>query len=769
MSALSIYISGIVQGVGFRPFVYRLAHQMGLTGWVTNTPQGVEIHVEGQKYLLQEFTSRLGSDCPEAAQIQRLEVEPAPVQSCTEFVIAPSTSDGIIEAGISPDLALCRDCLRELFDPTNPRYHYPYITCTHCGPRYSIVLGLPYDRAQTTMNVWELCSRCEAEYHHPLNRRFHAQPVACPDCGPEYYLQVQGGIARGSGRAIKAAAERLCDGQILAVKGIGGYHLVCDAMNADAVRLLRQRKFRKDKPFAIMADSLETAQMLCMMNEEEQSLLTSSARPIVLLSASEAATFHSVPLPLVELSPDSSSLGVMLPYTPLHFLLFEALQKIDATRVLVMTSANRSSEPICYRDNEALERLSGIADAFLIGERPIARRVEDSVVRSSPIGTVFVRRSRGYAPSAVAQFPMKRGVMPCLAVGGDLKNTVTLAINGQAFTSQFIGDLEQAESVASFRETIDDLLTLYHLSPKEIMIAHDAHTSYISTLEALAMPAQRHISVQHHKAHIASVLAERGECTRSVVGIAFDGTGFGEDGVIWGGEAFVGSLESGFERVGHLRTARLVGGDAAARHPVQAASGFLAEADMRVDFSLPPFSFPSLFNSAQQLLRANLRVFPTSSVGRLFDAVAALLGFTRAVAFEGQAAMWLEYLASASSKSARYHVPMVGAESGFEWDWRPMFTEIVRDVQRGKEKSMIARGFHAALAEAIVCAAMQLCQERRINTIALSGGVFQNMLLVQMIARISTDQAPHLTLWTNNHVPSNDGGISLGQAALAVS
>lgn len=744
--------------------MYRLANHLGLVGWVSNAPIGVEIHAEGEETALEEFIRCLNNDAPEAAQILHYEAQKTEPRWYSTFVIAESFVEGKKEVGISPDLVVCQECLEELFSPDNPRYRYPYITCTNCGPRYSIVLGLPYDRAQTTMNTWQLCKRCEEEYHNPLNRRFHAQPVACPECGPEYYVREGDTIVRGSHEAIRTAANYLHEGKILAIKGIGGYHLVCDAQNRASVQMLRERKFRKDKPFALMVQSLEAAQNFCELNETAIALLTSSARPIVLAPIRSEAKSGQY-LPFAEIAPKNTSLGIMLPYTPLHYVLFEELRTIGASTVFVMTSANRSSEPICYRDDDALERLSGIADAFLIGERPIARRVEDSVVQTSPLGKMIIRRSRGYAPANVVSLPFRE---PCLALGADLKNTITLAVEKQAFTSQFIGDLEQAEAVASFRETIRDMLSLYDLTPQDVVIAHDAHPGYISTLEALALPARHHYAIQHHKAHIASVLAERQEYSRQIVGIAFDGTGWGDDGTIWGGEMFVGSIESGLERVGHFRHVPLVGGDAAARHPVQATCGFLQALQSNVDFSAAPFNFPDSYRSSVQLLHKNIRVFPSSSVGRLFDAVAALLGFTRPVTFEGQAAMWLEYLANQATTTRSYQVPLIQTGEMLEWDWQPLVADIVQDVQHRREQSAIAAGFHQALALAILESSKHLCTLYKANTLVLSGGVFQNIVLLRMITEHFRQSAPQIELWTNSLVPCNDGGISLGQAVLAM-
>ena len=542
-----------------------------------------------------------------------------------------------------------------MFDPADRRHHYPYINCTNCGPRYSVILALPYDRPNTTMRLWPLDEYCSGEYHDPDNRRFHAQPVACAGCGPAYYLRSGDATTPGSETSIRSAATMLASGYIVAVKGLGGYHLACDARNASAVRELRNRKYRKEKPFALMAKNLGIARTLVSVSDETETLLTSSARPIVLASA-------KVNLPGV--APDNNELGVMLPYTPLHHLLFAA----GAPEILVMTSANRSSEPIAFDDADALERLSAIADAFLIGERPIARRVDDSIARAGAFGPVVLRRSRGYAPSAAAVLPTKR---PILALGADLKNTVTLVVDGQAFVSQHIGDLEHFESLQAFQQTIEDLVSMYEIRWDRLLVVHDCHPQYASTTHASALASSETRSVQHHRAHIASVLAERGEWNKRVVGVCFDGTGYGDDGTIWGGEFFAGSISSGFERVAHLRRAILAGGDAAAHHPVQAAAGFLAQIEDLPDVTAAPFHFSERFQSAMELIRKGVRTFTTTSMGRLFDAAAALLGFTRETTFEGQPAMWLEQKArSAPSADALSISSSQTASSIFVHCWR---------------------------------------------------------------------------------------------------
>lgn len=724
MIARDIRVRGVVQGVGFRPFVFRLAQAHALAGWVENDGDGVEIHIEGDEPALDKFVRSLSAQPPPAASIDAIDVHPAQAASLGEFTIRDSGARSRPSAGISPDLPVCDACLAELFDPANPRYLYPYINCTNCGPRYSVITGLPYDRGNTTMQAWPLDPFCANQYHDPADRRFHAQPVACPACGPHY-------------SNIGEAAELLRAGGILAVKGLGGYHLACDARNAEAVQALRNRKFRKERPFALMARSLATAHELVELPVEAEALLTSAARPVVLARA-KAYLNH--------VAPANGDLGVMLPYTPLHHLLFAA----GAPEVLVMTSANRSSEPIAYRDGEARQRLAGIADAFLTGERPIARRVDDSVARVGSFGPVILRRARGYAPGAVTAIPIAK---PLLATGADLKNTVTLVVNGQAFVSQHIGDLDQYESRQAHRETIDDLIAMYEVPGQELLVARDVHPQS----QTCEFTGAASFAIQHHRAHVASVLAERSAWDQRVVGVAFDGTGYGDDGTIWGGEFFVGSVATGLERVAHLRSAALPGGDAAARYPVQAAAGFLAQ----LDLDTRPFRFPDRYEKSLELVRRGLRTFTTTSIGRLFDAAAALLGFTRECTFEGQAAMWVEHIARQSPPAEPYEFPL--RES--ELDFRPLLMSLALDRRGGQDPARCARAFQLGIARGLCDALTALCETHATDTVVLSGGVFQNELLLEDVKSLTEDRG--FTIWTNHSVPPNDGGISLGQAALA--
>ncbi len=699
-----------------------------------NGESGVEIHAEAEAETLDRFARAIVNRPPPAARVAAFDAEAVQRHDFEGFEIRRSERRDAPTVRVSPDLPVCDACLRELFDPADRRYRYPYINCTNCGPRYSIVRGLPYDRPQTTMRDWPMCRQCAQEYDDPADRRFHAQPVACPQCGPHYVLEFEGGEMREE-PAIARAAQMLRDGCIVAVKGIGGYHLACDARNANAVEALRARKYRKERPFAVMVASVDAARALAELDSETEQMLCSQARPIVL--AASRTQLHGV-------APDNDDLGIMLAYTPLHHLLFAA----DCPDALIMTSANRSSEPIAYRDDEARRSLAGIADALLVGEREIARRIDDSVARCDAFGPAVLRHARGYAPQAVAALPCLR---PILAVGADLKNAVALVVRGQAFVSQHIGDLEHFEAFESFKQTIADLSALYEMPKEEVAVVHDAHPQYASSQYAAQLPGTK-LAVQHHRAHIASVLAEHGAFETRVLGFAFDGTGYGEDGAIWGGEVFCGDAAH-LERVAHLRTARLPGGDAAARFPVQAAAGFLD--GMRVpDLTAPPFNFPARYDAARELLRTGVRVFATSSMGRLFDTVAALLGFTREITFEAQAAMWLEHLARSSAPVTAYPFPV---ENG-ELDFQPLLARVIDERRGGRDVREIARAFHEAVASGVLAACAAFEEER----IVVSGGVFQNAVLMQRLSETLGER-----VWTNRVVPANDGGISLGQAAIA--
>jgi hydrogenase maturation protein HypF len=741
--ARAFLVRGTVQGVGFRPFVVRLAETHRLAGWVLNDGGGVQIHVEGDPSAIDAFATGLQTDAPPAAQVVEIHAARTVWTGLDRFVIRESERRGAPTARISPDLPVCDACVEEMLDPAARRFLYPYINCTNCGPRFSLVLALPYDRQRTTMASWALCSTCEAEYHDVRDRRFHAEPIACPACGPQYWLLE--GEARLEGcDAVTRAAQLLQTGAIVAIKGVGGYHLCCDAAQSETVRALRDRKYRKSKPFALMARDIATARSLVVAQPQAEVLLTSAARPIVLMPA-------RIALPAVALN--HCELGVMLPYAPLHHLLFRA----GAPPVLVMTSGNRSSEPIAYEDEDALTRLAGIADAFLVGGRPIARRVDDSVVRAGSSGPLIVRRARGYAPDVVAHLPATR---PILAVGADLKNTIALVVGGEVIVSQHIGDLDHLPARDAFRATIGDLVAMYELDWHDIVVAHDSHPEYASSTRALDLPAHRHIAVQHHRAHVASVLAERSALDTRVVGVAFDGTGYGDDGSIWGGEFFVGSVSGGFARVASLQPFALPGGDAAARSPVQAAAGVLTGIGDLPDLTAPPFAFGQRFVHATRLAATGVRTFTCTSAGRLFDAAAAILGFTQNVEYEGQAAEWLEQLAWGAADAIA--LPFAASDRYIAIDGA--LRHMIQARRAGEDPAVTARAFHEGLAAAIAAMTVRLCSEGGTNCVVLSGGTFQNAMLLEMV-RAHLPSALHV--WTNRRVPPNDGGISLGQAAIA--
>ena len=744
--ALRCQVKGVVQGVGFRPFVYRLACRHAIYGWVRNDQNGVLLHVEGPASNVQAFLAELVASPPPAAAVVGVETRNAVFAGYDRFDIMDSNAAGAPSTRISPDLRICNDCRHELLMPSDRRFHYPYINCTNCGPRYSIITALPYDRSRTTMAPWPMCPACGSEYHAPASRRFHAQPNSCPACGPAYRLFYAGETKARNRGAVRECARMLAAGAIVAIKGLGGYHLACDALDQMAVEALRERKFRKEKPFALMAKNPDVAQRYARITPAERAALDSPAAPIVLLERRRSS------LPVAEgVAPGAFELGIMLPYTPLHVLLFEE----GAPELIVLTSANRSDEPIAYDDDDALERLAGIADAFLIGERPIARRIDDSLVRVTPRGIQQLRRARGYAPAVVAQLPVAR---PILAVGADLKNTVALVVGGETLVSPHIGDLEHHGVRCAHERAIADLTAMYHLTPEDLLVVHDLHPGYHSTRCALDCPGEK-IAVQHHRAHIASVLAERGAWTSRVIGVAFDGSGYGDDGTIWGGEFFAGSLAGGLERVGFLQPAWLPGGDAAARRPVQAAAGFLFDLAERYDFSRAPFSFPPLFRQSMSLIEKQMRTYRTTSIGRLFDTVAALLGFSRPMTYEGQAAVWLENLARTSDAGGVYPFP--------HFDHAPLLESIVRDRLANKPAPDIARTFIRSLARQTVDEGFRLRREYDASALVLSGGVFQNTLLLADIIAYAARSPRTLEVWYNLDVPPNDGGISAGQAALA--
>ena len=758
---MRIRVRGIVQGVGYRPFVYRQAVQHGLAGWVKNDSEGVLLEAEGAADALLIFAAALRQAAPPAASVEAVEVRELPVKGETGFRILPSPAGESAQTLISPDLAICEDCRRELLSPSDRRYRYAFINCTNCGPRYSIIRSVPYDRPRTTMAEFAMCADCQREYEDPADRRFHAQPDACGVCGPQYQLLLADGTAAASpGEAsIRAARELVQAGKIVAVKGIGGYHLACDARNAAAVARLRERKAREDKPLAVMAGSLALAQELCAVSAAEEHLLTSATAPIVLLKKRPAAEGLA---PLV--APGNAYLGVMLPYAPIHLLL------LAETDVWVMTSANRSEEPIAYEDADARQRLMGIADAFLVHNRRIESRVDDSVVRIAAGARQLLRRSRGFAPAPLRlTLPMSGPELSVLAAGAELKNTFCLTKGSLAFVSEHIGDLANQATLASYVQIIRHYEALFSVRPA--LLACDLHPDYLSTqyseqrAKTQGLPLVR---VQHHYAHIASVLAEHGE-REPVLGVAFDGTGWGTDGTIWGGEFLLADLH-GFTRLAHIACRPLPGGERAAREPWRQALWVLQElygdgiAAARPDFTagLPP-GWELLPKAAAHGVNAPL----SSSAGRLFDTAAALLGVRTVNHYEGQAAVELEQLARCSVRAERVLGYEMRRKDGMiDIDFLPALQALSEGAAQEKSaRAGLALDFHASLAAAAVEVLRELRCTTGISRVALSGGVFQNRLLLEMVAAAL---APDFTVLLNRQVPPNDGGISFGQAAVAL-
>jgi hydrogenase maturation protein HypF len=718
-----VRVEGVVQGVGFRPFVYSLATRLGLTGRVGNDVNGVFLEVEGTPPDVSEFLTALERDAPPLALIERVTVTEGSPNGARSFAIVPSDASGQRRTLVSADSATCADCLRQLGDPEDRRFQYPFINCTNCGPRFTIIKDVPYDRPLTTMARFTMCEACDAEYHDPLDRRFHAQPTCCPDCGPKLrLLGAQGHCLPGD--PIGECAALLHAGKIVAVKGLGGYHLACLPRSAAT---LRGRKHREDKPFAVMVATVGEAAQLCTVDDEAKELLLCRARPIVLLPRLGDVD------PAV--APGNRQLGIMLPYTPLHHLLLDVVGE-----PIVLTSGNMSDEPIAFDDPDAFTRLRSIADAFLTHDRPIHIRTDDSVVRP---GTIL-RRSRGYAPEPMGlPWPVPR---PVLACGAELKNTFCLAKNRHAVLSHHIGDLENYETLKSFTSGIEHFSRLFDIVPE--VVAHDLHPEYLSTKHALELSDVDLIGVQHHHAHIAACLTDNGE-SGPVLGVAFDGTGYGPDGTIWGGEFLLASLTA-FERIGHLAPVPMPGGAAAIRQPWRMAAVYLdAAGESRPEWA-----------SVVALAHSGLNSPLTSSAGRLFDAVAALVGVRDTVNYEGQAAIELEQLADPRERGCYPASISGGVVSGVD-----LVRAVIEDLRAGVSPALIAGRFHNGVAELIVRSCLVFRDEHHLSTVALSGGVFQNLLLLNRTAqRLS---AKGFRVLTHHRVPTNDGGISLGQAAIA--
>ena len=731
-------VSGTVQGVGFRPFVHRVATELGLVGCVRNDPDGVVVEVQGDVGALATFAQRLVDDAPVLARIERVVVEDVALGGERTFAIEPSASGGAADTAISVDAGPCRACLREVDDPRDRRHRYPFANCTACGPRYTIVTGLPYDRPRTTMAAFALCDDCRREYEDPRDRRFHAQPVACPACGPRLAYEEPAGV-HVDGAPFDLAVAALRDGRIVAVKGVGGYHLAVDGTREDAVGRLRQRKARDDKPFALLVGDVEAASALVELDEDAATLLASPARPIVVAPRRPGTGVAEA------VAPGLPELGVLLPPSPLHHLLAAALG-----RPLVLTSGNRTDEPIAAEDDDARVRLGDVADGILLHDRAIAVRCDDSVVRSAPgTGLQVVRRSRGFAPEPL-RLPV-RAAAPVLAVGAELKSTIALARGTGVVASHHLGDLEHPLAYRGFLEAIDHLTAITRVVPQ--VVAHDLHPEYLSTKLAadLDLPS---VGVQHHHAHVASCLVEHGE-VGPVVGVAFDGTGYGTDGGLWGGEVLVADLH-GFERVGHVRPVALPGGAAAIREPWRMAVAWADAAGADVE-RLGPELDPR-WRAVRSLLA---RAATTTSAGRLFDAVAALLGIRRVVTYEGQAAVLLEAMARSATAPRRYDVRVEDATI----DPAPLVAAVADDVLEGVDRPAIAAGFHAALADATARLAARVAARRGIDSVVLTGGVFQNALLSGLVADALVGAG--LRVLRHHRVPANDGGISVGQAAVA--
>jgi hydrogenase maturation protein HypF len=751
-----VRVEGIVQGVGFRPFVHALAGRLGLAGLVGNDAGGVFVEVEGAAETVERFLEALATEAPPLAVIERVTATPLPPTGIRGFAIAPSEAGGERQTLVSPDTATCEDCLRELADPADRRYRYPFVNCTNCGPRFTIVRDVPYDRPATTMAGFELCADCAREYHDPADRRFHAQPVCCPACGPALALLDRHGRP-AAGDPLAEAAARLREGAVVAVKGLGGYHLAADAASEPAVAALRARKHREDKPFAVMVADLAAARALCQAGPAEAALLTSPRRPIVLLRRRPPGSGAAV---AASVAPGNRSLGVMLPYTPLHHLLLA-----EVGRPIVLTSGNVSDEPIAYVDQEALGRLGRIADWFLTHDRPIHVRADDSVVRAFGGRELPLRRSRGFAPQPLGlPWPFPRHVLAC---GAELKHTFCLAKGGHAFLSHHIGDLENYETYRSFTEGVEHFRRLFAVEAE--VVAHDLHPEYLSTKYALELEGVELEGVQHHHAHVAACLADNGE-PGPVLGVAFDGLGYGADGTIWGGELLVADLER-FRRVGHLEVVTMPGGAAAVKEPWRMAAAWLDTAFAgRVPERLDVVGRNrARWERVVALARSGTASPATSSAGRLFDAVAAILGVRDTINYEGQAAVELEQLAD-PSETAAYPVRITGpdGDSGgglLRLGGTDLVRAVVEDVTAGAPPPVVAARFHNGLAGTTVAACQRLRDTTGLGTVALSGGVFQNMLLLERT--VAALQREGFRALVHSRVPPNDAGISLGQAAVA--
>ncbi|MFH0948568.1 MAG: carbamoyltransferase HypF [Elusimicrobiota bacterium] len=851
MKRYKITVSGRVQGVGFRPTIYRYALSEKLAGFVSNTAEGVIIEVEGSEKNIKNFLRKLKSQSPRQSKIAKISVKKIPFcmmrspEADKKFSIKKSTlfGNGKTALHISPDISICDDCLKELFDKKDRRYLYPFVNCTNCGPRFTIIKDIPYDRKKTTMKEFKMCKNCQKEYENPLDRRFHAQPNACWDCGPSVELVGSLKFEVGSGgrycsadvrcgkmkvgsrgkKAIEKTIKLLKQGKIIAIKGIGGFHICCDATNDEAVKKLRRRKNRLDKPFAVMMPDIKTVKKFCYVNKIEKEVLISAEKPVVLLKNLPSSSPQANLLGIFHLpsfvAPNNNSLGVMLPYTPIHYLLFQQLTTYNLQlTTLVMTSGNKQDEPICKDNDEAIKELSGICDYFLVHDREIFNRCDDSIVEARsqksearsqksplfcPSGTKqvggdrqearVIRRSRGYAPNPIFLFPIPYPLHTILSTGAELKNTFCLTRRDEAYPSQYIGDLKDAKSYEFYKEAIEKMKNLLKVEPK--IIAHDLHPDYLSTHYAKELrtmnsfttgsprceagePARelRTFAVQHHHAHIASVCAEY-KIEEKIIGVAFDGTGYGTDGNIWGGEFLIVNGGGTFERKVHLKYIELPGGDSATNEIWRIGFSYLYSIfgedvvryfqTRRGGFGANP---PRRISVIKKMIEKNVNCPLTSSVGRLFDAVASIINLRQETTYEAQSAVELEQLidgrwkkqeARSKKQERSYEYEVIGDEI----DVKKMILEIVNDLKNKTSKNKISAKFHSTLAKIILDVCQRLKKETKINKVALSGGVFQNLVLLEKAVGLLKKAG--FEVFTNSQVPSNDGGISLGQAWIA--
>ena len=738
-------IAGRVQGVGFRPTVYRYATQFGLCGFVCNGPHGVTIEVEGEDLKVGAFFHQLASEPPKQAVIAEVQKEVCGEKGYQRFEVVESEPDGNAVTHIPPDLAVCDDCLHELLDSKGRRHGYAFINCTNCGPRFTIIRDLPYDRDKTSMTKFTMCGPCDHEYHDPCDRRFHAQPNACQHCGPQLQFRVAGGTTTEDADLAKTK-EFLRRGRIVAIKGLGGYHLACDALSAEAIAGLRRRKHRPHKSLAVMFRDIAVAKEFCEVNESEEAELLSTARPIVLLARRQTVNR----LPSV-ISPDVNTIGAFLPYAPLHHLL---LQDFEA---LVMTSGNLADEPIISDEVELPALLGPIADAALTHNRPIVHKCDDSVLRMVSGQRQFLRRARGFVPNPIRIAPAS-GTPHILAVGGELKNTFCLVGDGNAFLSQHVGDLKDYKTYSHFSCEIESWKNLLRVQPA--VIAHDLHPAYLSTRFAAIARIPHKVGVQHHHAHIASVMAEHG-LHQPLIGVALDGTGYGTDDTLWGGEFMVAD-RCDFERVAHFKAYRLPGGDKAVQEPWRMALSVLIAEGLEEEAGR---KFPAVkWHLVQKMVQAGFHSPLTSSAGRLFDAVAAILGLCDVTTYEAQAAIRLESIAD-SRVTDQYPFAVQTSNRPWVLDFGPTIRAILAERRQGIAPGEISARFHNTMAASILHVCRCLRGQRDLNVVALSGGVFQNELLLRRT--VEALQSRHFNVFTNTAVPLNDGGLALGQATVA--